>query len=1267
MNGTRTTVARLCPLPSAAQFAAAPLAAALLAVALGFAAPARAQLTARPVMQPRGAAAGDNFGRTVAPTGDVNGDGFDDFLIGASRSDINASLIDAGRMYVLLGGVHLDSLPDAIVLGRIRGGLFGATLAGVGDVNADGYDDWIAASPEYQISSPPRLIGKAWLFPGGSALSATSNRVYDLPLSQTSSGLYGSTISGIGDFNADGFADFLISAAVLAPDSFSAFVYLGGPLLDQTEDFSLRTGVGYTVRASCAGDINGDGWRDIVVATSSQNNANPGRLHVFFGGPGCDASPDVTILSSNTFDSFGFAASSGGDLNGDGYDDIVVGAPNRTVGGRSFAGEALIYFGGPALGATPDLIVQGASGGDNLGAAVSIGGDLDGDGYADLVAGAPRADGRGVDSGRAYVCFGGAAMDVIPDLAVDGEAANDLFGTSVAMAGDPDLGGSDAMLVGATQNDAGGSNAGRAYLYRVSRFGILRPGAAARWVAGAAATVEWTGADPATVELSLDDGANWQTLASGVGGSAFNALNVTAPGTTTGRARVRVTLDGSAPGSGASTLSPGLFHIAAIAPAIHAVFDEPADVPAAEPGRLGTSVAAGVDWDGDGAPELMAGAPYAGSGAIAIRSEPFSDESGPVRRSGETPLEQFGSALANVGDLNGDGWDDLAVGSPACAVAGTEAGRVSVFHGGPSADGAPDRIIEGLREFELFGTALAAAGDVNADGHADLVVGAPGSSGDGRAYVYFGGPGFDALPDRILTAGIPGPFGVVVAGAGDVNGDGAGDLLVGGPPMPGGTGSSAVHLIFGNSGAAPWNRMILEGDAPGDGFGSALAGLGDLDDDGFADFGIGAPFTDGGHADAGAVYIFYGTSRFVPRSGMTLYGTAEQEFFGSALAGGADLNGDGRPDFAVGAPGSTGNGPSSGRVDLYFGGSDDQRDATLARSIRSRFGAALAMRGSPEAGLFGVLAVGAPFAEFRGSGAEGQLHGFAAARWRLLQPVSAESWPVGSRQMVSWRGAEPAELWFVGVDGSRTRLAGPVGGAEINRAEVPVASSLADSGHIELRMSDPALRGLAQSARVRLRRTVSLLRFEWEPRGDGIMLEWETDPAVSSAGIAGYRLWRAARHGEPRVRIGAPLIAENSTFDPGGRAGDQYELVALSGQGDEFVAGSLSLPAPPVAIRAWPQPAGESGNVRLSFAAPRLGGTLAGDLEVQVFDARGRWIQTLARGTPETRAGVVELVWDGRTHRGAAAGPGLYFVRARAPSAGFELTRRVVMLDSRER
>ncbi len=1234
-------------------------AAAALALAAAWTGPAAAQLAARAVMRPVGQAAGDLYGATVAAAGDLNGDGFADFLVAATRAD--ATFADAGRAYVYLGGTRLDSLPDAVAAGRTPAGLAGTTFAGVGDVNDDGYDDWLLGSPNYDTGAPPRFPGKAWLYFGGAALDAVADRTLDMPSGQSNSALFGTAIARLGDVNADGYPDFLVSAFVVAPDSLSAFVYFGGPNLDAFADLALRTGPGFTVRSAAAGDVNGDGWNDIVVGVSGQSSATPGRLQVFFGGPALDGLPDVTIVSPGLQDSYGFAVACG-DLNGDGFADLAVAAMNRSSPGRAFNGEVMVHF-GPAPTATPDLVVQGAATSDNLGTALAMGGDLDGDGIADLAIGVPGADGRATNAGQVWILFGGAAPRATPGLKVDGEAANDLFGSSVAFAGDPDLRGSDALLAGAPQNDAAFTNAGRAYLLRIERYAIARPAAGERWEAGGTASVEWGGAEPADLELSLDGGASWATLATAAGGAAANALAVAVPDVTTGRARIRLTRSGAGPGSGESAPSPGEFRIARVIPAPAAILDELTYDPGTSPGRLGSAVAAGVDWDRDGAPDLFAGAPFAADGALAIRSGGVG--AGELR-AGITAFEQFGAAVANAGDLNGDGFDDLAVGAPSCAAAGPEAGRVYVFFGGPASDGGPDRVIEGRRARELFGAAVAAAGDLNGDGHADLVVGAPGSGGDGRAYVFYGGPAFDAIPDRTLTAGIPGPFGLVVSGAGDVNGDGAGDLLVSGPPVPGGTGSSALHLFLGGAGVKPWDRRVLEGREPGDGFGSALTALGDLDGDGFDDFAVGVPFADApGAADAGAVEVFFGGVAIHPRPGLRFLGSAPGEFFGSALVGRVDLNGDGRPDLAIGAPGHAGAGPLAGRVDVLFGGSDGAVDVRIEGSEPgARFGSSLAAFGSPSAERFGAIAVGAPFAVAPGA-AEGRLHALEAARWRLRTPrVTAAGWLAGAPLTVRWTGAEPADVWFAGPTGGE-RLAAAAGGAPGNVLELVLPVSLPDSGRIELRPADPALRGLSAGPPVRLRREVRATRFEAEAREDGVALAWATDPAIGPNGLTGYRLWRA-RGPLPREAVGGDLRG-TAALDAEGRAGDAYTLVGVTAAGAEYEVATLALPAAPRGIRAWPQPAGESGRVRIAFEAPRAGGAPAADLEVRVFDARGRRVRTLAFGRPAPRAGVVELEWDGHTDGGARAGPGLYFVRARAPSAGFDVTRRVVMLDTPRR
>ena len=1212
---------------------------------------AGAQLRARPIVTLHGFAAGDAFGLGLAAAGDLNADGCADFVIGAANAD--GVFADVGRAYAFLGGAHLDSLPDAIVLGRTPSGLAGSSLAAIGDVNGDGYDDWLVASPNYDTGATPRFTGKVWLHLGAAALNGSNDKTFDTPR-PGSLAFYGTGLAGIGDFDGDGAPDFAIGGLVAGGDSISAYVYRGGTVFDAFPDLPLHMPPGWSTRAITAGDVNGDGWNDVVVGTSG--NPSGGRIFVYYGGPGADGEPDVVLASGTTYiDLFGWTVACG-DVNGDGFADILTGAGGRTTSRGPAAGVAMLWLGGPAMHAAPDFTIEGSAANDELGFAVAIPGDLDGDGYADLVVSAPYADGpAGYDAGKVDVCFGGPDVDLVPDLVLDGEVAGDLFGADVAGAGDPDGGGSPTLLVGATHHRGPGTNAGCAYLFRVARFGILEPRAGAHWLAGGTATVRWTGADPADVDLSLDAGATWSRLATGAGGAAENAVTVTVPDAVTARACVRLTASGQAPLAGASTRSAGLFHVTRAAPAWPAVLAEPVELPAAAPGRLGSACAAGFDWNGDGVPDLVAGAPAADDGAIVIW-DGAAPESVLAVIAGRTPLEKFGASLAVV-PIAGDPFDGLAVGSPG---AGAGRGRVDVFRGGRSAN-VPAFVLDGRLAGELFGTSVAAAADVDGDHLADLVVGSPGSSGAGHAYVYRGGA-LAGPPAWTLAAGVDGAFGQAVAGAGDVNGDGLGDLLVSGPSLPGGNGAGTVHLLFGGAPGARLSRVILEGESIGDGFGTALAAAGDLDGDGFADFAVGAPLSDRVAPDAGAVFVYHGSPRFAAVPGLVLTGREAGDFFGSALAGGGDLDFDGTPDLVIGSPGanvgSPGQGEGAGAVDVLYGGSDSTLDLFTRGDPGSRDGESVTLFASPGRERAPVILAGAPFAIREGG--EGVVRRMETAPWRLVQSVAGTDWLVGSRQTLGWIGRLHADVDFVAPGVASIPLARSAGGKNGNQITVVVPATLPDSGRLVL--SAPGVLATATSGTIHVRRGITLRSFDWRPEGDGVRLAWTTDPPLAPSGVTAYRVTRVSPDGTRTVV--ADDLAATEFFDARGRAGDRYELFAKSEQGDELVAGTITLPSPPAGLRVWPQPAGENGRVQLAFAAPRVGDGLAGDLDVSIFDARGRRVAVLVHGRPQVEAGVVRLEWNGRDGEGHAAGPGLYFLRVRAPSARFETTRRVVMLDS---
>ena len=149
-----------------------------------------------------------------------------------------------------------------------------------------------------------------------------------------------------------------------------------------------------------------------------------GRAYVYYGGPGADAVADLTLTGEAAGDLFGYSVSGAGDVNGDGYADVIVGAYSDDAGG-SDAGRAYVYFGGPGADAVADLTLTGAAASDWFGWSVSGAGDVNGDGYADVIVGGHSDDAGGMDAGRAYVYFGGPGADAVADLTLTGAAAGD--------------------------------------------------------------------------------------------------------------------------------------------------------------------------------------------------------------------------------------------------------------------------------------------------------------------------------------------------------------------------------------------------------------------------------------------------------------------------------------------------------------------------------------------------------------------------------------------------------------------------------------------------------------------------------------------------------------------------------------------------------------------------------------------------------------------------------------------------------------------------
>ena len=508
-------------------------------------------------------------------------------------------------------------------------------------------------------------------------------------------------------------------------------------------------------------------------------------------------SEGFVVVGANEGGYAGLAVSTAGDVNGDGLDDYIVGAPyGSTADGR--VGEAYVIFGTgrpgdinlAKLSTDVGFAIRGLASDDQTGRAISAAGDVNGDGFDDLIIGAPYGDAGGSDAGQAYVIFGGLNPDDVDvstlsdseGFVIQGGEAGALASWSVSSAGDVNGDGFDDVLVGAPYGSAGGAYSGQAYLI----FGA---------------------ADPAPVKLgdlqdsqgviiageAAGDYLAWSVASAGdVNGDGFDDLIIGAPyaspgGSYSGQAYV---VFGSAKFSGVNLqdLSPDRGFVIE---------------GAAADDFAGWSVAGAGDVNGDGFDDVIVGAPYGskggeysgqayviygGTAAKTVNLGDLSPDQGFLLQ-GDAAGDLTGWSIDSAGDVNGDGFDDLIIGAPYGSRGADYAGQAYLIFGGAglsdidltSLADSQGLIIEGGLTGGYAGFSVSAAGDINGDGFADLLVGSPTGSGTaGEAYVILGGA-FGASTSPVKTSGTPARE-LILGGAGDdvLTGGGTGDVMRGG-------------------------------------------------------------------------------------------------------------------------------------------------------------------------------------------------------------------------------------------------------------------------------------------------------------------------------------------------------------------------------------------------------------------------------------------------------------------------------------------------------
>jgi len=940
-----------------------------------------------------GEASGDGFGGSVSNAGDVNRDGFGDVLVGASSAHTGS-----GGSYVIFGReetfgpvfevTSLDGTNGFKIYGEAIGDGFGGSVSGAGDVNGDGFDDLLIGAP--QLGASPTTAGASYVIFG----RATGfNQVFDLSdlngkngfkvIGESESNYSGRRVSNAGDVNGDGFGDLLLSSyAVDLFDRGTVYVIFG-----RTGGFSRvldLSGADGATRfeikgenplfdklreVSGAGDVNGDGFADLLLGAygASPNGYASGATYVVFG-----KSDFLTGSFSKTKRSVNFTEADG--------NAVSIGLNKGDIARENIT--LAVEKDGFRLS---ELELTGKAG--NQGATVTI-----------------TANGGGAEVGLITVSSGARVSELrvigdVMNLQVEGTVDSvhvSSFGVNQALF--PELQGDLSFYNARARSVEVDANVNEMLLYFARGIQRLEIGgdllAANFHTEGELKSLRVEGA----VRDSLLSGLRSATPRSAaatyvfgtilIGGdfegtqllAGFDSVRSPARGASIGSIVIKGGFIASNIVAGASAGMDELFgtrddlvvadddgfvssigKIAILGPVTGSLTDATNGIVAEEIGSL--QVGADSIIFSQGPRNDLPPRPLDDAGQVRVREvavdvvvklnlATLNGRNG-FKISGAVGGDYVGKSVSNVGDMNGDGFDDFIVGA---APYGTRPAASYVIFGGP---GRSKRVLDvsllnGINGFQLlgetptdnFGTSVGSAGDINGDGFADIAIGAPLASpnglSSGATYVIFGKAGaFDPLFDLSKLDGTNGFkvagkikynfLGTGVSTAGDVNGDGFDDLAIAAyGATPNGLGSGAAYVIYGKaSGFASLlsvadldgnNGVAFEGDRLED-LGSSISGGDDINGDGMADLLIGASGID-------ATYVVFGqTGGFQPGLKLsTLDGTngfkiqaGNQEGAGRHVRGAGDVNGDGVDDLLMGNPFASANGLGSGAAYLVFG------------------------------------------------------------------------------------------------------------------------------------------------------------------------------------------------------------------------------------------------------------------------------------------------------------------------------------------------------------
>jgi hypothetical protein len=885
----------------------------------------------------------ERFGYSVAG-GHLTGDQNAELVVGAPNYGIqddeqqgrtvvyggSASGIDANTV------VWSDNDPTEI------GSRFGHSVAIVGDTNGDGFGDLLIGSPGAGGGT-----GHAELYLGGDSVpDPTPTWTAE---GEGSGAAMGSAVAGPGDVDGDGLTDLLFSAPNHSHPQAAegkAYLYYGSTSTPSAkEGFEHVSGQDSAFlgrKVAAVGDVNGDGFGDVIAGAFGYDGPdhNEGIAYLYLGSAtGMQAVPAWSFENGQSDTSLGFAAAAAGDVNGDGFADVLVGAPEWDESLNE--GKAYLFYGGlGGLAQVPDWSFVGDQEEMKLAYSVSTAGDVDGDGYADFLVGAKNYSDAYTEQGLAHLFLGSETGPAdTPDMTFLGSVTGAHFGHALGTAGDVDGDGySDFAISAPAFNDGSSSLGGRVYVWHGDATGPAQ--------------------DPSwTLSTEAEDAQlGWEVGHAGdVNGDGFSDVIVSTPQESNGQNN-----------EGFASVFHGSDSGLSQTPDWYIEADQ-------SEAYLGAVASAG-DTNGDGYADVVIGArgitdtlTSQGRVTVYLGSPSGLQHTANWTKYGTSDGAFMGRSVSG-GDVDGDGFSDIIIGSSKHTENEPDEGSVTVFHGAASnLSQASEWSFESDQTASYLGQ-LAGAGDVNGDGFDDLVIGAPGftdgQSSEGKVFLFHGNS--SGLPisssDQIQLNTANANLGASVDGAGNVNGDGFEDVLIGAPGDPGATSAEGrAVLYFGTSTIlGKWPDWEVASGQTGALMGQDVAGLGDVNGDGFSDIAVGLSQWTGVVNNSGAVWVYHGAAdgpALLPDWSAEGEGDGEELF---NVAGPGDVNGDGYDDLLMGAGSAT-----NGEAYLVLGAADGFRDdgswdwKTTIDTSYANFGSAISGAGDINNDGFADIIVGA--------------------------------------------------------------------------------------------------------------------------------------------------------------------------------------------------------------------------------------------------------------------------------------------------------------------